>query len=155
MDIVSLKNSSKTPKYKQIIASIENAIQMRLLKKGDKLPSLNVLKEKHKVSRDTVLMAFNHLKTRGVLHAVSGKGYYVATDIVTTSLKIFLLFDELNAFKEDLYNAFLKKLGNHVEVDIFFHHFNRTVFDKLILDNAGNYSYYIIMPANLKTPKVP
>jgi hypothetical protein len=61
-----------------------------------------------------------------------------------------LLFDELNSFKEDLYNSFLENLGDNIQVDIFFHHFNYDVFSKLINDNIGDYSNYIIMPANLK-----
>ena len=41
-------------------------------------------------------------------------------------------------------------MGENVQVNIFFHHFNLDVFNKLINDNAGGYSYYVIMPANLK-----
>ena len=149
MEIVSLKKKSGTPKYKQIVASIEKAIVKGLLKKGDKLPSLNKIKDKHKLSRDTVLTAFNELKNRGIIHSIVGKGYYVSTENIVISQKIFLLFDELNAFKEDLYNSFLESLGDNIQVDIFFHHFNPTIFDKLISDNVGNYNNYVIMPANL------
>ena len=46
MDIVSLKKNIATPKYKQIIASVETAIVNGQLKKGDKLPSLNLIKTK-------------------------------------------------------------------------------------------------------------
>src|SRR6185436_15701709 len=62
---------------------------------------------------------------------------------------VFLLFDELNIFKEDIYNSFLKNIGKNVQVDIFFHHFNIQVFQKLINDSNGNYTKYIIMPTNL------
>ncbi|WP_397447729.1 GntR family transcriptional regulator [Polaribacter sp. R77954] len=143
------------PKYKQIIASIEEAIANGVLKKGDQIPSLNKIKSKHKLSRDTVLTAFNELKNRGIIHSVVGKGYYVSTENVEIEQKIFLLFDELNSFKEDLYNSFLQNLGKNIQIDIFFHHFNNTIFTKLINDNIGDYSYYVIMPANLKnTQKV-
>lgn len=154
MDIVSLQKKSGIPKYKQIIASIEKAIVKGILKKGDRLPSLNKIKEDHKLSRDTVLTAFNELKNRGIIHSVVGKGYYVSTENIIISQKIFLLFDELNSFKEDLYNSFLENLDDNIQVDIFFHHFNSDIFDKLINDNIGNYTYYVIMPANLiKTEK--
>ncbi|MBA4321069.1 MAG: transcriptional regulator, partial [Flavobacterium sp.] len=63
--------------------------------------------------------------------------------------RIFLLFEELNIFKEDLYNSFMENIGKGVQVDIFFHHFNLQVFQKLINDSNGNYTKYIIMPANL------
>jgi DNA-binding transcriptional regulator YhcF (GntR family) len=149
MEIVSLQKDSGTPKYKQIVTSIENAIIDGVLKKGDKLPSLNAVKTQHALSRDTVLVAFNELKSRGIIHSVVGKGYYVSTENIEVAQKIFLLFDELNSFKEDLYNSFLQNLGDNIQVDIFFHHFNSNIFAKLINDNVGNYSSYIIMPANL------
>ncbi len=149
MNIVSIKKQSGKPKYKQIIASIEEAIVNGSLKKGDKLPSLNSIKDKHEVSRDTVFTAFNELRSRGIIESIAGKGFYVASEDIIVNQKIFLLFDELNSFKEDLYNSFLSNLGDHIQVDIFFHHFNNKMFSKLIYDNIGNYSYYVIMPANL------
>ncbi|WP_299058855.1 GntR family transcriptional regulator [uncultured Polaribacter sp.] len=153
MDIIALKKDPSIPKYKQIVASVENAIANNILKKGDKLPSLNVIKNKNSLSRDTVLTAFNELKNRGIINSVVGKGYFVASTEIAIEKKIFLLFDELNSFKEDLYNSFLDNLGDHIQVDIFFHHFNLEVFNKLIDDNIGNYNYYVIMPANLKDTK--
>jgi DNA-binding transcriptional regulator YhcF (GntR family) len=150
MNVVTVHSDLETPKYKQIVQSIENAIQNGALVKGDKLPSINVIKDEFGLSRDTVLMAFNELKTRGIVHSIAGKGYYVKSTDINVTQKIFLLFDELNAFKEDLYNSFLEALDVNVQVDIFFHHFNFELFSKLIFDNVGNYSYYVIMPANFK-----
>ena len=94
------------------------------LKKGDKLPSINSIRNKFSLSRDTVLMAFNELKMRGIVESVSGKGYYIKSENINVKRKVFLLFDELNAFKEDLYNAFLEELNDNIQVDIFFHHFS-------------------------------
>ncbi len=150
MSIVSIKKKSGKPKYRQIIASIENAITDGTLQKGDQLPSLNNIKNTHNVSRDTIFTAFNELKNRGIITSVAGKGFYVVSEDITVTQKIFLLFDELNSFKEDLYNSFLKNLGEHIQVDIFFHHFNDVMFSKLIHDNSGDYSHYVIMPSTLK-----
>ena len=150
MNIVSIKENAGIPKYKQIVSSIENAITSGLIKKGDKLPSINSIKNKHALSRDTVLSAFNELKTRGIIQSVVGKGYYVSSENVDVQKKVFLLFDELNAFKDDLYNSFLSNLDENIKIDIFFHHFNFDVFSRLISDSIGDYNYYVIMPANLK-----
>lgn len=149
MKEILLKKNSREPKYKQIVSTIEESIVAGLLKKGDKLPSLNTIKEKNNLSRDTVLTAFNELKQRGIIYSVVGKGYYVSIDNIEVKQKIFVLFDELNSFKEDLYNSFLNALGNNVQIDIFFHHFNKNIFEKLLNDNVGKYSFYVIMPANL------
>ena len=150
MNFISVKENSDIPKYKQIVQSVEKALTDHILKKGDRLPSINSIRNKNSISRDTVMQAFNELKNRGIVQSVAGKGYYIKSENINIQKKVFLLFDELNAFKEDLYKSFLNNLDKNIEVDIYFHHFNPDVFDKLILESIGNYSKYIIMPANLK-----
>jgi DNA-binding transcriptional regulator YhcF (GntR family) len=136
-------------KYRQIINSVENAIAEGKAKKGDMLPSVNKVRLAYSLSRDTVLLAYDELKKRGIVSAIPGKGYYIRSLDIGTKQKIFLLFDELNIFKEDIYNAFLAHIGEGAQVDIFFHHFNPLVFRKLIKDSLGNYTKYIIMPTNM------
>jgi DNA-binding transcriptional regulator YhcF (GntR family) len=149
MKLISVKSNFGIPKYKQIITSIEKAIEEEKLVKGDRLPSINKVCNANSLSRDTVLQAYDDLKKRGVIYAILGKGYYVKSTAIKTKQHIFLLFDELNIFKEDLYNSFLENIGKNVKVDIFFHHFNIQVFQKLIHDNNGNYTRYVVMPATL------
>lgn len=149
MNIISIQSNLGLPKYKQIILSIEKAIEEGKLVKGDRLPSVNKVCLAFSLSRDTVLLGYDELKKRGIIYAIPGKGYYVKSTEIAIKQKIFLLFDELNIFKEDIYNSFLKNIGKNVQVDIFFHHFNAQVFQKLINDSNGNYTKYIIMPTNL------
>ncbi|WP_136481250.1 GntR family transcriptional regulator [Cognatitamlana onchidii] len=147
--MIEVKKNIGIPKYKQIIQSIELAIASGVLKKGNQIPSINSIRDDYNLSRDTVLMAFNELKNRGIIQSVVGKGYYVSSEAIQVKQKIFLLFDELNAFKEDLYNSFLEHLGDQIKVDIYFHHFNASLFNKLIQDHVGDYNHYVIMPANI------
>lgn len=149
MKIISIHSNQGIPKYKQIIFSIEKTIEEGKLKKDEKLPSINKVCMEFSLSRDTVLQAYEELKKRGIIYAIQGKGYYVKSIEVNIKQRFFLLFEELNIFKEDLYNSFLENIGKEVQVDIFFHHFNLKVFQKLINDSNGNYTKYIIMPANL------
>ncbi|WP_179020488.1 GntR family transcriptional regulator [Winogradskyella forsetii] len=149
MSIIHVDSKAGIPKYRQIIQSVELGLDQGQLKKGDKLPSVNSIKNRFSLSRDTVFMAFGELKKRGIIEAVTGKGYYIKSEDVKVAKNVFLLFDELNSFKEDLYNSILNAFGENVQVDIFFHHFNQNVFDKLINDSVGNYNYYIVMPASL------
>jgi DNA-binding transcriptional regulator YhcF (GntR family) len=149
MKIINVQNNQGVPKYKQIIFSIEKAIEDEKLKKDERLPSINKVCLEFSLSRDTVLQAYEELKKRGIIYAILGKGYYVKSTEVRIKQRIFLLFEELNIFKEDLYNSFMENIGKGVQVDIFFHHFNLHVFQKLINDSNGNYTKYIIMPANL------
>jgi len=149
MKITSIHGNLGMPKYRQIIHSIEKEIENQRLKKDEKLPSINKVCIANGLSRDTVLQAYDELKKRGIIYAIPGKGYYVKSTEIKIKQKIFLLFDELNSFKEDLYNSFLENIGKNVQVDIFFHHFNIQVFQKLINDSNGNYTKYIIMPTYL------
>ncbi|MFV8324472.1 GntR family transcriptional regulator [Flavobacterium sp. ZS1P14] len=149
MKIINVQNKQGVPKYKQIISSIEKSIEEGHLKKDEKLPSINKVCLEFSLSRDTVLQAYDELKKRGIIYAILGKGYYIKSTEVRIKQRIFLLFEELNIFKEDLYNSFLENIGKDVQVDIFFHHFNIQVFRKLINDSNGNYTKYIIMPTNL------
>lgn len=150
MELISVKQQVGIPKYKQIVQSIEDGIVGGLIKKGDTLPSVNHIRDQFSLSRDTVLTAYNELKARGIVESIVGKGYYVKSEDIHVTQKIFLLFDELNAFKEDLYNSFINEFEENIQVDIYFHHFNEDMFRKLVYDNIGNYHYYVIMPANLQ-----
>jgi DNA-binding transcriptional regulator YhcF (GntR family) len=145
--IIKISSDSGIPKYKQLINSLLEAIEAGVIQKADRLPSINAICKEFTLSRDTVLVAFNELKARGVISSVPGKGYYVESTVTQFKHKIFLLFDELNAFKEVLYNSFLESLKGQAVVDIYFHHFNRQVFKDLIEASNGAYTSYVIMPA--------
>ena len=145
--IFKISIDSGVPKYKQLINSILEAIETGHVQKADRLPSINAICKEFSLSRDTVLVAFNELKARGVISSVPGKGYYVESTVTQFKHKIFLLFDELNAFKEVLYNSFLESLKGQAVVDIYFHHFNRQVFKDLVEASNGAYTSYVIMPA--------
>lgn len=149
MKIININHQSHLPKYKQIVLSVEVAIAEKRLNRNEKLPSVNKVSLEFSISRDTVLLAYDELKKRGIIYAILGKGYYVKSVEFSFEQRIFLLFDELNIFKEDIYNAFLQTINNNAQIDIFFHHFNIDTFRKLINESNGNYSKYIVMPTNL------
>ncbi|MCF6356763.1 MAG: GntR family transcriptional regulator [Draconibacterium sp.] len=144
---IFIDSKSSKPKYQQIISSVCNSIEKKSLKKGDKVPSINQICSDYKLSRDTVMFAFNELKARGILMAQPGKGYYIASTEIQREERIFVLFDELNAFKEDLYNSLINSLKDNANVEVYFHHFNFKVFKNLIAESIGKYTSYIIMPA--------
>lgn len=145
--IFNVSNDSGVPKYKQLINSLFQSIENGAVTIGTRLPSINAICKEFGLSRDTVLVAFNELKARGIISSVPGKGYYVESTSTQFKQKIFLLFEEFNPFKEILYNSFVEHLNGQAFVDIFFHHFNRSVFKGLIENNIGKYTSYVIMPA--------
>ena len=150
MKIINIDSRKSLPKYKQIILSIETAIAEKRLKRGDHLPSINKIALEFSLSRDTVLLAYEELKKRGIIYSRLGKGYYIKSEEFTLQQRIFLLFDEFNSFKEDLYNSFIATMGSNAQIDIFFHYFSIDVFKKLVNENSGDYSKYVIMPTTLK-----
>lgn len=147
MKNIQIDDSLGVPKYRQIINSIYSAISIGELKMGDKIPSLNQICSEFELSRDTVMVAFNELKAKGIINSIPGKGYYINSVEINLDQKIFVLFDELNAFKEDLYTSLLNSLESKASVDIYFHHFNYQVFKNLISESVGKYTSYVIMPA--------
>lgn len=150
MEYIKIDSNVSTPKYKQLIICIQEAISNGNLKLGDRIPSLNAIQTEFNLSRDTVLKAFNELKNKRIISSTPGKGYYIETTNIHQQEKIFVLFDEFNSFKEVLYNSFVSSIGRKASVDIFFHHFNRDVFKSLLADNLYKYTSFVIMPATFK-----
>jgi len=144
--IIQLNKASATPRYKQIVSSIELALLEERLSVGDKIPSLNELVKAFDLSQDTILMAYNELKTRGIVASAVGKGYFIAANNVALQHKVFVLFDKLTAYKEVLYESMKKHFGKNTTLDIYFHHANEKVFKNLLEDAAGRYTSYVIMP---------
>lgn len=143
---IKITDKSSTPKYEQLVNEIIRHIQSENLLLGDKLPSIHEVIKNYDISRDTVVIAYNELKSRGIVRPKHGKGFYVSSTTFRNKLKIFLLFDVMNSYKEVLYKSFIKSLGNDYQVDIYFHYYNLKVFEQLIKNNIDNYGYFVIMP---------
>jgi DNA-binding transcriptional regulator YhcF (GntR family) len=151
MDYIKIDADSPIPKYKQIVNSFHGALEDKRLKKHQKIPSINELSQKFQLSRDTVLTAFNDLQTRGIIISKPGKGFYISKENPLQQHKIFLLFDKLTSYKEDLYDAFKEELKRKGSVEIFFHNFNIKAFDTLIRESIGTYTTYVVMPIPTKS----
>ena len=63
--------------YLRIAESIETRIATDVFKIGEKLPSVRVLCKEHGVSFSTVLQAYYHLESKGLIEARPQSGYYV------------------------------------------------------------------------------
>jgi DNA-binding transcriptional regulator YhcF (GntR family) len=143
---IKISNNSSTPKYEQLVNEVIKHIRTKKLLLGDKLPSIHEISNNYDISRDTVVTAYNELKSRGIISPKHGKGFYVSSTSVQSKMKIFLLFDVMNSYKEVLYKSFLSSLGPNYQVDIFFHYYNLKVFEQLISNNKNKYGHYVIMP---------
>ncbi|GAB3162869.1 aminotransferase-like domain-containing protein [Telluribacter humicola] len=63
--------------YQQIADGIESQILSGVVAAGDKLPSVRVLSKEQGVSVSTVLQAFYHLESKGLIESRPQSGYYV------------------------------------------------------------------------------
>ena len=118
---IQFTEGTHIPKYRQIIDGISQLVRDGVLAKGNKVPSLNELCKKHNLSQDTVLMAYNELKSKGVITSSIGKGYYISNVLTDSNHIVFLLFDKLTAYKEDFYDLLKKILkgnGHYKEIVI-------------------------------------
>lgn len=141
-----IDEGSQTPKYQQIINYILEDIEKGVLKLGDRIPSINETSIEYYLSRDTVEKAYNHLRERGIIASVRGKGFYIANTNINEQLKILLLFNKLSAYKKTIYYAFMESLTEIASIDLQIHHYNAKIFEKLIAENLGKYHYYVVMP---------
>jgi len=148
IDFATTKN---LPKYRIIIDAVRLLLQNGELQKGDKLPSCNALRKQYNLSQDTVYMAYNELKKLGIIISKAGMGYYVQSTNIDNKHKVFVLFDNLSAYKEDLYEAFKLTMKGKGSEQIFFHHNNPTVFNSLIKNAVGEFSDFVIMPIDEKS----
>jgi DNA-binding transcriptional regulator YhcF (GntR family) len=137
---------SATPKYLQLANCIVKAIGEGVLKENDVLPSINELSFEFEISRDTAEKGYKHLKKTGVLGSVPGKGYFVKTTNLDQKLKIFLLFNKLSPHKKIIYDAFVASIGDMAAIDFYIYNNDFLLFKKLISQQKGDYTHYVIVP---------
>ena len=132
-------------KYKLIVKYVQDGIRSGRLQKGDWIPSINEFRRMFNLSRDTVFAGITELKSKGIIESRQGQGYYIDSTNLSSDYNIFLLFNELNAFKEELYSSFMESIDSCNSVNLQFHNYNREIFDHLLTEAKGKYNTYIIM----------
>lgn len=130
-----------TTKVQQLADKIEHNITAGVYKEGNELPSINQLREKYNVSRDTVFKAFSLLRDKGFIDSIAGKGYYVTN----RRKKVLLLLDEYTPFKTTFYTSFIKNLPAAYQVDLWFHQYKQSFFNAILKEAAGKYNHYVVM----------
>jgi len=141
-----INSSSEKPKYKQVEELILNDIISGILKKGQRIPSINETSEELLLSRDTVEKGYLCLKKKGIIASVKGKGFYIQTTNTGKKLKICLIFNKLSNYKRNLYYSFIKTLGANANIDVFIYNYDTVEFENIIDNNLNNYDYFVILP---------
>ena len=134
------------PVYKQVISQIEQKIISGEFAPGYQLPSMNELASDLDISKETVKKAYAIMRDRGVIEPRQGKGFYVRGVDAERPVKILLLFDKLSSYKQELFNAFISKVGDDTEVTIRIHNQNLDVFEFFVDEDVDNFDYYVVTP---------
>ena len=127
------------PVYKQVISQIEQKIISGEFAPGYQLPSMNELASDLDISKETVKKAYAIMRDRGVIEPRQGKGFYVRGVDAERPVKILLLFDKLSSYKQELFNAFISKVGDDTEVTIRIHNQNLDVFEFFVDEDVDNF----------------
>jgi DNA-binding LacI/PurR family transcriptional regulator len=128
-----------------VVSHVTNGISSGKYVMDDRIPSINEFRATYNLSRDTVFAGIKELTAKGIIRANQGVGYFIQSTEVSKGHHVFLLFNELNEFKEDLFNSFMEYAGSEVSIDLYFHNYNRKVFETLLNQANNKYTDYIIM----------
>ncbi|MGC4234282.1 MAG: GntR family transcriptional regulator [Niabella sp.] len=131
-------------KYQQLADHIIALIENDQLRIGDQVPSLKQLQQQLKMSKETLLKGLSELVEKGIIESVYRKGYFVRKKNINHSFRVFLLLDKMNILREQFYRNLFNQLEKRADIDIYFHHHNYQVFEKLIKENLGKYTHYVI-----------
>ncbi len=78
MDSLDIDPHDSRPLIEQIVAGIKQRVDERALRPGTRLPSIRHFADDHRVSKFTVVQAFDRLVAMGYLKSRQGSGFYVA-----------------------------------------------------------------------------
>ncbi len=87
---ISVNPESPVAMYRQLYTGIRNAILSGQLMSGQRLPATRVLASQLKISRNTVLLAFDDLAAEGYLESNTGSGTFVSTQLPEDFLRVTL-----------------------------------------------------------------
>ncbi len=76
-EMISIDKTSDKSLYEQLYEQMKSEILNEHYAAGEKLPATRQLAAEHKLSRNTVVSAYNQLELEGYIRSVTGSGYYV------------------------------------------------------------------------------
>jgi DNA-binding transcriptional regulator YhcF (GntR family) len=141
-----INHDSDIPKYKQVVEMLVSDIEAGIFKVGQRIPSINETSEDLLISRDTVEKAYVHLKKKGILASVRGKGYYINQINVHKKIKVALILNKLSNYKRSIYYSLSDTLGNKASVDVFIYNYSIAQFEEIVNNQIIHYDYFVILP---------
>ncbi len=144
--IRELENIQGLSKHEQLVQGIINAINDKLIQRGDMLPSVNNLIKELGFARETIAKGYKELVSRGIVESKNRIGFYVSTENTENNLRIALVIFAFDSFQEVFFKTFRDSLGTPATIDIYFHHNNIDVLESIIANVRGRYGMYVVAP---------
>jgi DNA-binding transcriptional regulator YhcF (GntR family) len=141
-----IDHDSEIPKYRQVVDMLVSDIEAGIFKVGQRIPSINETSEDLLISRDTVEKAYVHLRKKGILASVRGKGYYVSQVNVHKKIKVALVLNKLSNYKRSIYYSLSETLGSKASVDVFIYNYSIGQFEEIVNNQIVHYDYFVILP---------
>jgi DNA-binding transcriptional regulator YhcF (GntR family) len=143
---IDIPFSSNVPKYISIAEAITDSVRVGKLSHGQQLPSINEFSASHFISRDTIEKAYKELRRQGIIESVKGKGYFITGTNTGVLTRVLVMFNKISNYKKQIYNSFVKTLGENAKVDLQIHHWNVQILKSIIDKSLHQYDYFVIMP---------
>lgn len=77
--LITLNPLEPVPLVEQVVTGVKNLVEQRVLRAGTRLPSIRDFAMQHRISRFTVVDAYDRLVALGYLSSRRGSGFYVAS----------------------------------------------------------------------------
>lgn len=144
--IHALEEISGYSKHERLVQGFINAIDEKLLRQGDLLPSVNNMIKETGFARETIVKGYKELIDRGIVESKNRMGYFVSSENTNQKLTIALILYAFDSVQETFYNALRAALNADVHIDIYFHNHNIEIFETLINKVNGRYGMYVVAP---------
>lgn len=144
--ILELEGIPGLSKHEQFVQGMINAINEKIVCKGDMLPSVNGLIKDVGFARETIARGYKELIKRGIVESRNRMGFFVANEDTELLMRVALLLYAFDTFQETFYKTFRSNLGKSVHVDVFFHHNNIEIFENIVSGIKGKYGMYVVAP---------
>jgi DNA-binding transcriptional regulator YhcF (GntR family) len=137
---------SRDPIYKQLVSQIEREVREGRLSPGEALPSMSDLAARLGISKETVKKAYGVLTDKEMIIPQQGKGFFVADLSKTLRPRVLLLFDKISDYKQILFNAFTRRLGEEAEITILVHNQSLSQLEIFLDSYLDQYDFYVLTP---------
>ncbi|ACT96491.1 GntR family transcriptional regulator [Dyadobacter fermentans] len=148
----TVDRDSSEPVYQQLVEAVLYATKTGLMDRGDRLPSINELSRLYAVSRSTIEKSYNNLRDMGILASQHGKSYYINRLDPSPELKVLVLFNQLDAYNKEIYDAIGDSLGQRAEIDFQIYYNSAAHLKHLLRKKLAGCTHVVIIPHFLDDP---